>query len=171
MKIQKKEPIVDGKYIFVYLLGNNPSQREIIKQVRWKTGYKIVALQQIDDYIASDEEFADKAPYNVGPKEFLNYIRNAELIFTDSFHCSVFSILYKKKFFTFNRFSERAKQCTNTRIDNLMNITGLQQCRLGNDVNVDEILNKQISFEGVDDKLNVLRAQSMAYLKEALKGL
>lgn len=79
-------------------MGNNPWQRELIRQVRDTTGIKIVALQHIDDYIANDEGFADEAPYNIGPCEFLNLIRNAEYVFTDSFHCSVFSILYKKNF-------------------------------------------------------------------------
>lgn len=171
MKIQTKEPLTNGKYIFCYLLGDNPSQRIMIKNLSKKTGFKIIALQHLDSYITYDEGFADEAPYNVGPKEFLNYIRNAEYVFTDSFHCSVFSIIYKKNFFTFSRFSEGSKQSTNTRIDNLLGVTGLQQRRIGNDINVDDILMKNISFEGVDEKLNTLRDSSMSYLKESLKGL
>lgn len=170
MDIQKQEPLTDGKYIFCYLLGNNPSQREFIKQVKEKTGYKIVALQQLDDYIPSDEGFADEAPY-VGPREFLNYIRNAEFVFTDSFHCSVFSILYKKNFFTFSRFAEGAKQSTNTRIDNLLHITGLEDRRMTKDKTVDGVINYKGSFDGVDDKLNAYRKLSMEYLHNALKDL
>lgn len=63
-----------------------------------RTGLKIVALQHLDEYIPSDEGFANETPYDVGPAEFLNYVRNSEYIFTDSFHCSVFSILYKRTF-------------------------------------------------------------------------
>ena len=170
MGIQQKEPLTDGKYIFCYLLGNNPEQREFIKQIKAKTGYKIVALQHLDDYIPSDEGFADEAPY-VGPREFLNYIRNAEYVFTDSFHCSVFSILYKKNFFTFSRFAEGAKQSTNTRIDNLLHITGLEERRMTSDKTVDNVLNFKGSFSGVDEKLNALRKSSMEYLKQALKDL
>ena len=170
MSIQQKEPLTDGKYIFCYLLGNNPGQREFIKQVKAKTGYKIVALQHLDEYIPSDEGFADEAPY-VGPREFLNYIRNAEYIFTDSFHCSVFSILYKKNFFTFSRFAEGAKQSTNTRIDNLLHITGLEDRRMTSDKTIDDILNFRGNFNGVEDKLNVLRKLSMEYLYNAFKGL
>jgi len=170
MSIQQKEPLTDGKYIFCYLLGNNPGQREFIKQVKAKTGYKIVALQHLDEYIPSDEGFADEAPY-VGPREFLNYIRNAEYIFTDSFHCSVFSILYKKNFFTFSRFAEGAKQSTNTRIDNLLHITGLEDRRMTSDKTIDDILNFRGNFNGVEDKLNVLRKSSMEYLYNAFKGL
>ena len=171
MKIQNKEPLTNGKYIFCYFLGNNPNQRELVKKLKDKTAMKIVALQHLDEYIPSDEGFADEAPYNVGPAEFLNYIRNAEYIFTDSFHCSVFSILYKKKFFTFSRFSETAKQSTNTRIDNLLNITGLSERRVNAGMSVDEILNLQLDFNYADKKLDELRKSSIDYLKNALKGL
>lgn len=168
--IQQQEPLTNGKYIFCYLLGDNPLQREFIKRVKEKTGYKIVALQQLDDYIPSDEGFADEAPY-VGPREFLNYIRNAEYVFTDSFHCSVFSILYKKNFFTFSRFAEGAKQSTNTRIDNLLHITGLEDRRMTKDKTVDGVINYKGPFDGVDDKLNAYRKSSMEYLHNALKDL
>ena len=170
LEIQQQEPLTNGKYIFCYLLGDNPSQREFIKRVKEKTGYKIVALQQLDDYIPSDEGFADEAPY-VGPREFLNYIRNAEYVFTDSFHCSVFSILYKKNFFTFSRFAEGAKQSTNTRIDNLLHITGLKERRMTNDKTIEEVVNFNRNFDGVDEKLNALRKSSMDYLYNAFKDL
>ena len=61
MSIQQKKPLTDGKYIFCYLLGNNPGQREFIKQIKEKTGCKIVALQHLDEYIPSDEGFAEEA--------------------------------------------------------------------------------------------------------------
>ena len=170
LEIQQQEPLTNGKYIFCYLLGDNPSQRVFIKRVKEKTGYKIVALQQLDDYIPSDEGFADEAPY-VGPREFLNYIRNAEYVFTDSFHCSVFSILYKKNFFTFSRFAEGAKQSTNTRIDNLLHITGLEERRMTNDKTIEEVVNFKRNFDGVDEKLNALRKSSMDYLYNAFKDL
>lgn len=169
--IQQIEPLTTGKYIFCYLLGNNPWQRELIKRVKAETGLKIVALQHLDEYIPSDEGFADEAPYNVGPREFLNYIRNAEYVFTDSFHCSVFSILYKKKFFIFSRFSETAKQSTNTRIDNLMSLTGLQQRRVNTKTSVDAILNTQSDYAEVDKRLQLQRKSSMGYLRNALIGL
>lgn len=170
MGIQQKEALIEGKYIFCYLLGNNPEQREFIKQVKAKTGYKIVALQHLDEYIPSDEDFADESPY-VGPREFLNYIRNAEYVFTDSFHCTVFSILYKKNFFTFNRFAEGAKQSTNTRIDNLLNLAGLENRRMTISKTIEDVLHMTSNFEEVDERLNKLRNYSMNYLQEALANL
>ena len=125
----------------------------------------------LDDYIPSDNNFADETPYDVGPREFLNYIRNAEYVFTDSFHCSVFSILYKRNFFTFSRFSETASQSTNTRIDNLLHLTGLEQRRWHSTKGVDDAINMKSVFSQVDERLEALRRESMEYLKTALSDL
>lgn len=171
MKIQVVDPLTDGDYTFVYLLGNNPDQREYIKKVRLATGCKIVALLHLDDYIPSDNDFADEAPFNVGPCEFLNYIRNARYVFTDSFHCSVFSILYKKDFFTFSRFSETARQSTNTRIENLLHITGLEERRWDTSKSIMQAIKLKSDFSKVDERLDSLREKSINYLHTALEGL
>lgn len=171
MKIQDERPLTEGQYIFVYLLGNNPDQREYIKRVKERTCFKIVALLHLDDYILTDNTFADETPYNVGPREFLNYIRNAKFVFTDSFHCSVFSILYQKNFFTFNRFNEGAKQSTNTRIDNLLNIVGLEERRWRVDKSVDDVIGLHSDFSLVEERLEEMKQKSMDYLSQALSGL
>lgn len=60
MHIQQEKPLTNGKYIFCYLLGNNPQQRLFISEVQKRTGLKIVALQHLDEYIPSDEGFANE---------------------------------------------------------------------------------------------------------------
>jgi hypothetical protein len=105
------------------------------------------------------------------PAEFLNYVRNSEYIFTDSFHCSVFSILYKKNFFVFSRFSENAMQNTNTRIDNLLSLTNLSQRKIDTKKNIDNLLSMPLDYVDVDERLEILRKSSLAYLEQALKGI
>ena len=51
----------------------------------------------------------------IGPSEFLFLLRNAELVLTDSFHATVFSIIFHKKFITFNRIGLNM----NSRIESL----------------------------------------------------
>ena len=51
-----------------------------------------------DRYVEEDEKFGDIAPYDVGPEEFLNWIRGAKYVCTDSFHGTCFSIIHHKKF-------------------------------------------------------------------------
>lgn len=50
------------KYIFCYFIGNNPNQRHLVKEYAHKYNYKVVALLHIDEYIASDEGYADYTP-------------------------------------------------------------------------------------------------------------
>lgn len=69
-----------------------------MKKFQKETGYPIIQLQHCDEYIKTDENFADFTPYNIGPLEFIQLIRDAEYVFTDSFHGSVFSLLFKKDF-------------------------------------------------------------------------
>jgi hypothetical protein len=169
--LQEKKPIIDGEYIFCYFLGNNINHRKFAVQLKSRTGLKIVSLLHLDNYVRADEKFADESPYNIGPREFLNLIRNANYVLTDSFHGSVFSILYKKTFFTFNRFKESHIQSTNTRIDNLLKITGLENRRITKNVPIEYYLELPVDFCEVDKKIEVLRKYSIDFLKKAFSSL
>lgn len=70
MKIQKKEPIIKGKYILCYFLGNNRPIVEFAEKLKKETGCKIVALTHLDEFVKSDEGYADETPYNIDPADF-----------------------------------------------------------------------------------------------------
>lgn len=169
MKIQKKEPIIKGKYILCYFLGNNPPHREFAEKLKKETGCKIVALTHLDEFVKSDEGYADETPYNIDPADFLNLIRNAEYVCTDSFHCSVFSILYKKEFYTFRRYNRNTRQSTNSRLDTLFKITGIEGRLLAGDEKIVDYLNIKTDFDEAHKKLAGVRQQSYEYLKVALQ--
>lgn len=162
------EPFTDGKYLFCYFLGNNPIQREFVKRVKAITGYKIVQLQHCDEYIASDENFPDEAPYNVGPKEFIRLIRDAQYVFTDSFHCSVFSMLFSKKFFTFRRYTSDGTVSTNGRIYSLLSLVELENRLLKGNENAKELISEDINFDNVLSKLSELRQFTKQFVYNAL---
>ena len=162
------------KYIFVYFLGNNPWERDVVRRVRKETGVKIVQLVHSDEYIKSDEGFADFTPYDVGPKEFVELIRDAEYVFTDSFHCSVFSMLNHKKFFTFPRYSQDGNVSTNGRLYSLLSLVR-QESRIvkkqnAKTWNVKEKITESPDFDLIDEKLYELRQFTWSWLKDALKG-
>lgn len=119
LKIQQQDPLVREPYIFCYFLGRDAQSREFAKKLRLLTGCKIVALTHLDEYVKIDDQYADETPYDIDPSDFINLIRYADYICTDSFHCSVFSILYRKNFFAFRRYKRDTKQSTNSRLDTL----------------------------------------------------
>lgn len=154
------------QYVFVYFLGNNPWQRELVRDVRKETGLKIVQIAHSDEYVKSDEGFADYTPYDVGPKEFVELIRDAEYVFTDSFHCTVFSMLNGRNFFTFPRYSEDGRVSTNGRLYSLLSMVMLEQRMVRRSGQID--LGAAIDYVTVNEKLKEIRTFTWNWLKEAL---
>jgi len=167
--VTNKERFCEEPYLFCYFLGNNPIQREFVKRVKAQTGCKIVQLQHWDEYIKSDEGFADYAPYNVGPKEFVRLIRDAEYVFTDSFHCTVFSLLHQKRFFTFRRYNTDSVVSTNGRLYSLLSLVGLENRLKNGNEDVSQCLGESIDFAPVHQKLSELRQFTWQFLESALE--
>lgn len=153
------------KYIFCYFIGDNPNQRQLAKEYAHKYNCKIVALLHIDEYIASDEGYADYTPYNVGPSEFLYLIKHAECVMTDSFHASVFSLQFHKEFYTFNRFENGKGNSTSSRIDSLLETVELQNRKVINGAKLDMLSDEKIDYCHVDNLLLKFRETSLEYLK------
>lgn len=169
MSIQDKKPIINGDYIFVYFLGSNPLHREFVSRLKKETGLKVVCLPHIDEYVKEDEECSDLTLYDVDPGQFLNLIRNAKYVCTDSFHCSVFSIQYKKEFFTFRRFANGNKQSTNNRLDTLFNLTDIKGRLLDGDEEIKDVIDITTDYLKVHDRLANNRKESYQYLISALE--
>ena len=171
MKIQEAKSMIKYKYIFCYFIGDAKKHREFAKKLRDKTGCKIVALTHIDCYMRNDEDYADYTPFDVGPDKFLNLIRNAEYICTDSFHCTVFSILYQKKFFEFRRYiNTDSKQSTNSRITTLFDLVGIDKDKnfLSGDEDIDKCLEIQYDYDAIHNRLEIIRKSSYEYLIDAI---
>lgn len=162
--------IVEERYIFCYFLGNNPEHREFARRIKEQLGLNIVALQHMDEYVAGDGEYADKVLYDINPSQFVALIRDAELVLTDSFHGSIFSVLYHKKFFVMNRHKESEVRSTNSRIDTFCSMLGLENRHLAEDLMKYPLNNicQDIDYDNVDQRLCDSRNNSIAFLKNAL---
>ena len=170
MDIQKEEPIMKEKYILCYFLGSNIEHRKFAERLKEKTGCKIVSLNHADEYVKYSDKFCDYAPYDIGPAEWINLIRNAEYVCTDSFHGTVFSLINNTKFFTFERYSNKnSKVSTNSRIYSLLGIVDLKERILSGTENVDDVIKMQINFDNVNEKLDKFRESSKIFLKNSIK--
>lgn len=154
------------KYIFCYFLGRNPQQRREVEKLRAETGCEIVFIPHLDEFVPEDIGFGDVQLFDVGPEEFVNLIRNAEYVCTDSFHGSVFSILYHKSFITFNRFKEHDKNSRNSRIDTLLAQTELENRRFHGRL-LEQIV-QPIDTVRVDQRLQEMKNYSLSYLADAI---
>ncbi|MGN0171096.1 MAG: polysaccharide pyruvyl transferase family protein [Lachnospiraceae bacterium] len=92
------------------------------------------------------------------PRAFVAAIKNADFIIGDSFHSSVFSIIYHKPFMSYSLDDSRL------RLDSLFSRLEIPSHFLG------ESEYEEIDYEKVQKKLDEFRADSLQFLQNALKG-
>lgn len=156
-------------YIFCYFLGDNPEHRAAAKELAKETGRKIITLRHMDQYVPTDEAFGDAAPYDVPPNRFLDILRNASAVCTDSFHGMAFSIIFEKQFVVFNRYSEDVRYSKNSRIDSLCSNLGLSDRRYSGTSDLKKKMESSIPYDLIREKLLAERSRTKHYLEAALK--
>lgn len=170
MNIQQEEALEKEPYILCYFLGKNPMHRDFARRLKQETNYRIIALPHLDEYVKADEKYADEKKYEIDPSDFLNLVRNAEYVCTDSFHCTVFSILYRRNFFVFRRYPQKTRHSTNSRLDSLFHVLGISGRLLSGEETISDCLNLKIDYQEVHKKIDELREKSFEYLLTSLKN-
>ena len=163
----QQEPIIRDDYILVYLLSNSKEHRQYIKKLSEMTSCKIVGILHGAGYIRGDENFVDEAPASVGPFEFLNLIKHAKYVCTDSFHGCVFSTVFEKNYYVFKRFSDKDKMSTNTRVTNLLDKFELTDRLIES---YDNIQLDPIDYAKVNQRVDSFKKYSMSYLLDSLEN-
>lgn len=105
---------------------------------------------------------------DVGIEELLSLIKNAKYVLTDSFHISVFSIIFNREFYTFMRFKEDGFISQNSRVTNLLHMVDLENRLISYGTNRIERM-KCIEYESINIKLQKEIENSKAFLANALE--
>ena len=161
------QPLIEGDYVLGYFIGATETHRKKAKEYAQAHGLKLIILPNIDEIVPADTKYADETLYDVGPDGFVNLIKNAEAVFTDSFHGTVFSLIFQRNVYCFERFKKTSKNSTNSRIYSLLAKTHLEQ-RLVRDMDED-IPTGSIDYAGVLKDIEQLRTTSAHILEEALE--
>lgn len=148
----------DNKYFAYYLLSDMRGDGYLPSRVS-----KSLKLEAKNIYIKSKNKvFKRLFSYNtVG--QWIDGLKKSEFVVTDSFHCVVFSILFKKNFICLVNEKKGIE-----RIENLLNQLGLEE-RLCRNSNMDLSRYKaEIDYNNVYSKLIELRKKSLDYLNSTL---
>lgn len=108
-----------------------------------------------------------RAAYPESVERWVRRLASAEYMLTDSFHGTVFSLLYHRPFVIYVGDPNRV-----TRIKSLLEPTGLSDRILNHGATTEDMIriaNTPIDWEFVDKKLETMRAESLNLLKESLK--
>lgn len=151
-KINLTKRTETGGYILTYFLGDvSKETRRKMYNIGKENDLEIINLLDINDpaYVSS-------------PSDFLQYINSAKLVCTDSFHGSVFSMLFETPFIVFNRSGTSIY----SRIETLLSKFGLQSRKCENIVENKQIF--EVDFSGINLILEQEREKSFRYLQRML---
>lgn len=152
-------------YILVYFLENNHGDKSNLEVLKKQTGYDVILLNEyLREYLNPDI----KLKLNASPQEFLGLIKNAECIYTNSFHATVFSVIFNRPFFTAIAKSENVANNNDSRKVDFLKSLGLENRLVKgvSDINFDT----PIDYTKVNKRVADIRERSLSYLKDSLNG-
>lgn len=85
------------KYVLVYDFEKKSKIVEFAKKIAKKNNWKIYSIS------LAKQRYANKNFVNSSPITFLSLIKNAELVLSNSFHATAFSIIFRKNFYLIER--------------------------------------------------------------------
>lgn len=165
--IPPRKVIEDG-YLLCYFLGDSEPIKKYASCLARKKGLRLVSILS-DECQSNDSLFADEVLIGKTPEDFVNLIRNAEYVLTDSFHGVAFSVINQKQFNVFYRRRNAVKESRNSRIDNIVRMWGVEERLIREPENL-EIQDADIDYQEVSRRVNDLRITSLKFLDEALLG-
>lgn len=153
---------VKERYVLAYILTPNQFYLSAVSEYAKKHNLKLYMFFLNRDYYGK----ADKL-ITGGPFDFLSYIKNAEIVFTDSFHGTIFSFLFRTPFYIFRRFKDNSEENQNSRIDTLLQNMDASHLLL-DESNCNDISCPNVDFEHIKESLAPYIEKSKKYLQKAL---
>lgn len=159
----KKDPKINQEYIYVHnvhLVKVDERLNAMAEELSKRTGLPIVHNRP--DYSFTNEcgKFLDG-----GPEEFIGWIANARYVLANSFHATVFSMIYHREFITIPHFQNP------DRMRFFLNSLGIGNHLLALPEELPEDLSGlAIDYDAVEENRRKLRERSIAFLKRALDG-
>lgn len=147
----------EGSYILMYGFDDRDGNKlltDTATEAGRHFGLPVIDIS-LDDICGKND---DIRRVNVTPGQFLKYIGNARYVVTNSFHATVFSIIYRKD------FCAAAKSGTSARVTELLDTLGLS----GRIIGASDEPTYDTDYSGVSEKIEAFRQKGIDFLKKAL---
>lgn len=112
-------PHISGDFILVYDLNGGRNLIEIAVEIKCKTHLPIVCITQKPQ---SFNRNVYRYIYSAGPREFVGWFNKASYVVTDSFHGTMFSLIFRRPFFVYI-----ASHGTSSRLYSILRYLGLEK--------------------------------------------
>lgn len=145
-----KEKTEEQDYLFAYILDITPEKQAYLESMAKSKGLNLIIRG------------ADKNA-TLSVEDWLSMIANSSMVITDSFHGTVFSILFHKEFYSIVNVSRGG-----TRFASLLSPLGLEH-RMGDVSQLQSLELSPVDWKQVDHILDSQRQDSINFLTNALK--
>lgn len=152
-----EEKCDDKNYILVYSYGHNMTE-ERIKKIREFANVKEMKLISV----GFDLKWCDKS-ISASPFLFLSYIKNAAYVITDTFHGTVFSIIYNKSFVTYGG--------SNTKIREITNQFGISERNINNEDSLESAFSNNMEYRKINSFIEKYKNDSLKYIYDSFESI
>lgn len=160
----ENKPLVKDKYIFAYFLTYNKDYFEKAEKIAKEKNCKLVVVPSCKESYSINGEIIQDA----GPEEWVNLVANSEMVVTDSFHGCVFSLIYKRQFMVFKRFSDNSSKSQNSRVYTLLNEYNLENHLIEADTDISGISITSSDYERIHEKISLNAQKSEEWLEKLI---
>ncbi len=149
---------VDDNYCITYLAESSPILDKVVAMVRQRYNCRIIQLTGTLNQCNFDTKVED-----IGPREWIGYIKKARFVITGSFHATVFSTIYHKN------FAAILPRENSARIKQYLEKVGLEHRIITEECEIDRICEIDLAaYSDVDIKIAQFREESSRFLDESI---
>lgn len=156
------------EFVFSFFLGENEEAKRRVKNY-YSGKLPVVALPHLQEgYRKEDEVYSDIKLYEVGPREWVWLLQNAQYVYTDSFHGTAFSINLGKEFLCFAKGDVVDKQAIHSRLVDVTKKFGIPERFVSKMSDFEKCVQKKIDYTVVERLKAKYVHDSRQYLLEML---
>lgn len=164
LDLEKTNTDTQEKYICVYFLSENAKH--------WKAVYSLAKREKLKvkiiPYVGTSFLRKGDVIASTSVQDFISIIENAQYVITDSFHATVFSVIFNREFYTLERFDSKNLLSQNSRIYDFLSEIELEKRILPfNTSKID--YSERINYNIINGKLENLIKKSKEFLNDLVE--
>ncbi|MDD6489419.1 MAG: polysaccharide pyruvyl transferase family protein [Clostridia bacterium] len=151
-------------YLLVYALdnpGSNDTLFKTVKELSERKKLKIKVISGPHKWPYKIEEYCPRD--GISPQEFLSYIKHSQIVVTNSFHASTFSLIYQKDFYVVTTPGR------SSRVVELLDKLGLNDRILSSEKPPVDFDYEDIQYENIKNRILTYRKPAEEYLEMIAK--
>lgn len=161
--VDREHASLGQNVLYHYVLDKSADKLEIINKVADEKRLRVVAVMPQKKFSQVGSKGVESCIFP-SVTEWLRGFRDSEYVVTDSFHGTVFSIIFRKPFIAIGNESRGM-----SRFQSLLKMFGLEDRLVFKSDQVNrELINKPIDYDRVGELLEKQKAFSIGFLKRAL---